>query len=79
VVQRKVDDYLVRIVSEAPVAPEVEALALKHFISVVGRASITFERVSDIARTKSGKFMSTLCELDEAARRDKTRPTSEAN
>ncbi len=68
VVQRKVDDYIVRIVSEVPVAPEVEALARTHFIRVVGPASITFERVSDIARTKSGKFMSTLCELDAATR-----------
>lgn len=67
VIQRTIDDYLVRIVSEVPLAPDVEALARRHFLSVVGQASITFERVPEIARTKRGKFMATLCELDTAA------------
>lgn len=66
VVQRKIDDYLVRIVSEVPLASDLEALARKDFHEVVGEASITFENVANIARTKSGKFMATLCELDAA-------------
>ncbi len=66
VVQRKIDDYQVRFVSEVPLASEVEARARKHFLSVVGEASITFERVGEIARTKRGKFMATICELDLA-------------
>jgi len=66
VVQRKIDDYLVRIVSEVPLAPDLEARARKDFHDVVGEASITFESVANIARTKRGKFMATLCELDAA-------------
>jgi len=63
-VQRAVDHFVVRFVRDEPLAPEVEASIKKRIAdSVGGGVTVSLESASDIARTKSGKFMAALCEI----------------
>jgi len=63
-VQRAIDHFIVRFVRDAPLAPEVEASISKNISnSLGGGVTVSLERVSEIARTKRGKFMAALCEI----------------
>jgi len=63
-VQRAIDHFIVRFVRDTPLAPEVEASLRKNIAdSLGGGVTVTLERVSEIARTKRGKYMAALCEI----------------
>jgi phenylacetate-CoA ligase len=63
-VQRALDHFIVRFVRDAPLAPEAEA-KIKQDIedSLGGRVTVSLERVSEIPRTRRGKYMAALCEI----------------
>jgi phenylacetate-coenzyme A ligase PaaK-like adenylate-forming protein len=63
-VQRAIDHFIVRFVRDAPLTPEVEASIKKNIAdSLRGGVTVSLERVSEIARTRRGKFMAALCEI----------------
>ncbi len=64
IVQRALDEYLIRFASDSEFGSEVESYIRRGFLAMVGAtASLSFERVDKIARAPSGKFMAALCEL----------------
>ncbi len=64
IVQRALDEYLIRFASDSEFGGEVESYIRRGFLAMVGAtASLSFERVDKIARAPSGKFMAALCEL----------------
>jgi phenylacetate-CoA ligase len=63
-VQRAIDHFIVRFVRDAPLTPEVEASIKKNIAdSLGGGVTVSLEKVSEIARTRRGKFMAALCEI----------------
>ncbi len=63
-VQRAFDHFIVRFVREEPLAPEVEAAIKKRIAdSLGGEVTVDLEKVSEIPRTKRGKYMAALCEI----------------
>ena len=63
-IQRTLDHFIVRFVRDAPLSPEIEAAVKKRIADGIGGGvTVTLERVSEIARTKRGKFMAALCEI----------------
>jgi|HubBroStandDraft_5_1064220.scaffolds.fasta_scaffold25595_1 phenylacetate-CoA ligase len=63
-VQRALDQFVVRFVRDAPLAPETEAKIKKDIEdSLGGQVKVSLERVSEIPRTKRGKYMAALCEI----------------
>ena len=64
IVQKGIDRYVVRTVSDLALAPALEAHARAHLLRVLGQVEISFEMVDNIPRTPRGKFMSALRELD---------------
>ena len=73
VVQREVGRFVVRFVSDHDLAPQDEAEISNHFETIT-RAPVTieFDRLEQIPRAPSGKFMMALNEIagrpDEAMR-----------
>lgn len=73
VVQREVGRFVIRFVSDRDLAPQDEAEIGKHFESTThAPVSIEFERLKQIPRAPSGKFMMAMSEIvarpDEAMR-----------
>jgi phenylacetate-CoA ligase len=69
IVQRGVDRFIVRYVGDRTLTPEDEAEFHRHFETILkspASISIEFERLDQIARAPSGKFMMALCELAAA-------------
>ena len=69
IVQRGVDRFVVRYVGDRTLSPEDEAEFHRHFATILkspASMSIEFERMDQIARAPSGKFMMALCELAAA-------------
>jgi len=64
IVQQALDRYVVRFAADDPVSGEVEASIRRDFNALVGApVSLGFERLEEIPRAPSGKFMSTVCEI----------------
>ncbi len=64
IVQRAIDHVAIRYVADQPIRSENEAYIQTRFSEFLGEnASITFERVPEIARASNGKFMVALSEL----------------
>ena len=64
VVQRDVDRFKVRYAASRSFAPEDEADIRRHFEGIIGSPiTVEFERLDQIPRAPSGKFMAALCEL----------------
>jgi phenylacetate-CoA ligase len=64
VVQRDVGCFSVRYAASRPFAPEDEADVLRHFEEILrSPVTIEFERLEQIPRAPSGKFMAALCEI----------------
>jgi phenylacetate-CoA ligase len=69
IVQRGVDRFVVRYVGDRTLTPEDEAEFYAHFATILkspASISIEFERLDQIARAPSGKFMMALSELATA-------------
>ncbi|HWN57350.1 MAG TPA: AMP-binding protein [Methylomirabilota bacterium] len=67
VVQRDVDRFTVRYAATHVFAPEDEADVRRHFQEIIGSPiTVDFERLDQIPRAPSGKFMAALCELAAA-------------
>jgi phenylacetate-CoA ligase len=67
IVQKTIDWFLVRVVADRPPSLSEQALIRTDFAKLIGtNVQVTFERVAEIARTRSGKFMTTLSELTDA-------------
>jgi phenylacetate-CoA ligase len=65
IVQRGIDRFIVRYVGDRTLSGEDEAEFQRHFEMILKLpASIEFERMEQIARAPSGKFMMALCELE---------------
>lgn len=63
-VQKSLEQIRVRYVADRPLSPESETLIAQKFHADVGaQAKVDFERVAEIERSTSGKFMVTLSEL----------------
>jgi phenylacetate-CoA ligase len=63
-VQRALDHFIIRFVRDEPLAPEVEASIQKRVADSIGEGvTVSLERVSEIPRTKRGKYMAALCEI----------------
>ena len=73
VVQTEVQAYCVRHTGGRPVSREIETKLRDDFRTLFAqpRASLSFEKVAEIPRTRSGKCMTAICELDT---RRATRP-----
>ncbi len=70
-VQRAFDHFIVRLVRDEPLAPEVEASLKKRLADSIGAGvTVELERVREIPRTRRGKYMAALCEIapNEAGR-----------
>ena len=68
IVQRDLDRFLVRYVSPRALSSDDEAEVHHHFETMLGTpAAISFERADKIARSRSGKFMMALNEMDSSA------------
>jgi phenylacetate-CoA ligase len=68
------DAFRVPYVADADLDSASQARIREEFQAVLGApVAIAFERVSEFARTRSGKFLQALCELDQ----DKTTPDSQ--
>lgn len=67
VVQRDIGRFMVRYSASRCFAPEDEAEVLRHFEGILrSPVTIDFERLEQIPRAPSGKFMAALCELAAA-------------
>lgn len=67
VVQRDVERYVVRYVAESPLPADEEAAIQREFCEILGHeALVHFERMPEIPRAPSGKFMTALSELPRA-------------
>ena len=65
IVQRALDRFVVRYVSARALSSEDETEILRHYESFLGGpVAISFERVEKIQRSRSGKFMMALNEMD---------------
>ena len=65
IVQRALDRFVVRYVSARALSSEDEKEILRHYESFLGGpVAISFERVEKIQRSRSGKFMMALNEMD---------------
>jgi len=65
-VQRKVNEYRVRFVSNTGMVPGTEATIERELSDIVGSPIVvSFERVGEIERAPGGKFMAALCELTD--------------
>ena len=63
-IQRALDHFVIKFVRDEPLAPEVEASIKKNVADGIGGGvTVDLERVSEIPRTKRGKFMAALCEI----------------
>jgi phenylacetate-CoA ligase len=63
IVQRGMDRFLVRYVGDRTLSPDDEAEFRQHFETMLhAPATIAFERLEEIARAPSGKFMMALNE-----------------
>lgn len=63
-VQRAPDHFVIKFVRDKPLAPEVEASIKKNIVDGIGGGvTVELERVSEIPRTKRGKYMAALCEF----------------
>jgi len=64
IVQKEIDRFEVRFVSEKSLAQSGQDRLREDFARILGPdAYLTFERVDEIRRTASGKFMTTLSEV----------------
>ena len=64
IVQRTCSRYLLRFVAESGLGPEQETTLRRDFGAILGDAvEVTFERVSSIPRSPTGKFMTALSEV----------------
>jgi phenylacetate-CoA ligase len=65
-VQTDVETYCVRHTGGRPVSREIETKLRDDFRTLLAqpRALLSFERVAEIPRTRSGKCMTAICELD---------------
>jgi len=64
VVQRDVDRFTVRYAATRVFTPVDEADVRRHFEGIIGSPiMVEFERLDQIPRAPSGKFMAALCEL----------------
>ena len=64
VVQRDIGRFTVRYAASRVFAPEDEADVLRHFEGILrSPVTVDFERLEQIPRAPSGKFMAALCEL----------------
>jgi phenylacetate-CoA ligase len=64
IVQRAVDRYAVRYVAALALSPDEEATIRAEFRRILGYdALVDFERVDEIRRAPSGKFMTALSEV----------------
>jgi len=67
IVQRGVDRFVVRYVGDRTLSGDDEAEFHRHFESILqSPTTIEFERLEQIPRAPSGKFMMALCELAAA-------------
>jgi phenylacetate-CoA ligase len=64
-VQTEVETYCVRHTRRPPVIREIETKMREEFRTLLAqpRASLSFEKVEEIPRTRSGKCMTAICEL----------------
>ena len=63
-VQRRIDDFLVRYAADRPLSTEDEQALRDHVAEQLGiPVTIAFERLDAVPRTASGKFMTAICEL----------------
>jgi phenylacetate-CoA ligase len=66
IVQRAVDTYLLRYVSDDPLPEPVRAELAREFETVIpGGIRVDFEQVERIPRTATGKFLTAISELAE--------------
>ena len=64
VVQRDIGRFVARFVSDRDLAPPDEAEISNHFKTITGApVTIAFERLEQIARAPSGKFMMAMSEI----------------
>ena len=64
IVQKTIDWFLVRVVADRPLSLSEQELIRTDFAKFIGsNVQVTFERVAEIARTRAGKFMSTVSEV----------------
>jgi phenylacetate-CoA ligase len=74
-IQAAPEAFRIRYVADAALDSASQSRIREEFQVVLGTpVAIAFERVGDFARTRSGKFLQALCELDQ----DKTTPDSHA-
>lgn len=66
IVQKAIDNIVVRYVAPRPLLPDEEAQVRAAMGSFIGETSVAFERVSALARAPSGKFMLALSEVRRA-------------
>jgi phenylacetate-CoA ligase len=68
VIQRQVGRFVVRFVGDRLMGSDDEAEIRRHFEALLrSRVAIEFERVEQIPRAPSGKFMMAMCEVGGAA------------
>jgi phenylacetate-CoA ligase len=64
IVQRSLDAYAVRYAAEAAIEPDVQTAIRDEFAKVLGQGiAVEFERLEEVPRAASGKFMTALSEL----------------
>jgi hypothetical protein len=67
IVQRTVERYAVRYVAEAALSADEETAIRAEFGRILGyAANVDFERVAEVPRAPSGKFMTALSEVSAA-------------
>jgi phenylacetate-CoA ligase len=64
VVQRRIDDYLVRFAADRPLSSDDEKALRDHIARLLGvPVTVSFQRLDTVPRTPSGKFMTAICEV----------------
>ncbi len=64
IIQRLADSFIIRYVADGPLSQDAQSQIQGELSGLMGyRLSITFERVDEIARSPSGKFMLTKSEV----------------
>jgi phenylacetate-CoA ligase len=65
-IQTAPENFRVSYVADSAIDPRSQSRIQREFETILGTpASITFERVAEFARTKSGKFLRALSQLDD--------------
>jgi phenylacetate-CoA ligase len=63
IVQKDLDYYHVRYVADRPLSTKLTASLCDSFCEMLAHnVTVTFERVAEISRTRTGKILSAICE-----------------